>query len=108
MAKNEWEESVFHPGGARRLLEGGGEDLTDDERALLLALLGVDAEAGRSLDEEERAALDKVNPTHDFSPWGCSSALAAWGKIARAWPPAGWGPTTPCRSRISMIRAARV
>ena len=60
MAKNKREEPVFRPGGARRLLESGGEDLTDDERALLLALIGADAEARGGLDEEGHAALDKL------------------------------------------------
>jgi hypothetical protein len=52
--------AVFHPDGIRRLLEGGGENLTDDERALLLALVGAEAEAGRDLDEKERAALNAL------------------------------------------------
>lgn len=34
--------------------------MTDDERALLLALAGVDAQAGKSLAEEDHAALDKL------------------------------------------------
>jgi hypothetical protein len=58
-AKSEQEHPIFHPGGARRLLEGEA-DLTDDERALLLALVSVDTEAGRNLGEKERAALDKL------------------------------------------------
>ncbi|MBE9507766.1 MAG: hypothetical protein IMY86_06915 [Chloroflexi bacterium] len=57
MAKDRREKSVVHPAGARRLLEGRGEDLADDERALLLALIEVDAE---SLNERELAALDKL------------------------------------------------
>jgi hypothetical protein len=60
MTKDKREEPVFRPDGARRLLEGGGEDLTDDERALLLALIGVDAETGKGLEEQEHAALDKL------------------------------------------------
>ncbi len=60
MAKKKQGEPVFRPGAARQLLEGGWAELTDDERALLLALIGVDTEAGVSLDEEQRAALDKV------------------------------------------------
>jgi hypothetical protein len=60
VAKNKREGPVFRPGGARRLLEGDGEDLTDDERALLLALIGADAEAGGDLDEEGCAALEKL------------------------------------------------
>ena len=61
MTESNKEESVLRPEGIRRLLEeGGGEDLTDDERALLLALIGADAEVGRSLSEEELAALEKL------------------------------------------------
>jgi hypothetical protein len=58
--KEEGEDSVFRPGGARRLLNGSEEDLTDDERALLLALIGVDTETGKSLEEKDHAALDKL------------------------------------------------
>ncbi|HEY67505.1 MAG TPA: hypothetical protein G4N97_04455 [Thermoflexia bacterium] len=54
------EEQVFRTGEAHRLLEAEGEGLTDDERALLLALVSVDAEAAGGLDEETRAALDKL------------------------------------------------
>jgi hypothetical protein len=54
------EEPVFRPGGAGRLLDSSEGDLTDDERALLLAMAGVDAEAGGSLDAQGRAALDKL------------------------------------------------
>jgi len=60
MTKDKREKPVFRPGGGRQLLEGGGEDLTDDERALLLALASVDIEAGGSLDARDRAALDKL------------------------------------------------
>jgi len=60
-AKDRQEErSVFRPDGARRLQEGLGEELTSDERALLLALISADTEAGESLNDEERAALDKL------------------------------------------------
>ena len=59
MAEDRREGLVLSPDGARRLLEGR-EDLTDDERALLLALASVDAEVGGSLDEKERAALDEL------------------------------------------------
>ena len=57
MAKDKQTKSVFHLKGARWLLEGGGESLTDDERALLLAMIEVDAE---NLNERERAAVDKL------------------------------------------------
>ena len=57
MTKDEQEKSVLRPEGTRRLLEGQGDSLTDDERALLLAFLEVD---GHKLDAQERAALDKL------------------------------------------------
>ncbi|MDY7077682.1 MAG: hypothetical protein SXV54_12240 [Chloroflexota bacterium] len=61
MTKDKQEEPVFNPEGVRRLLEeGGGEDLNDDERALLLALVGAETEIGRSLSDKELAALDKL------------------------------------------------
>jgi hypothetical protein len=59
MAEDRRGEGVLSPDGARRLLEGE-QGLTDDERALLLALVGVDAETGRQLDGNERAALDEL------------------------------------------------
>jgi len=52
-------QPVFQPGGASRLLENSG-DMTADERALLLALIGVDAEVGRGLGDKERGALDEL------------------------------------------------
>ena len=58
--KDKHERPIFRSGGASRLLEGSGEDMTDDERALLLAMIGVDAEAGKSLEESEHAALDRL------------------------------------------------
>ena len=61
MTEDKQEGPVFNPDGISRLLaEGGGEDLNDDERALLLALVGAETEAGRELSEEEHAALDKL------------------------------------------------
>jgi hypothetical protein len=57
MTNDEQEKSVLRPEGVRRLLEGRGDDLTDDERVLLLAFLEVD---GNKLDAQERAALDKL------------------------------------------------
>jgi hypothetical protein len=52
------EKSVFSPDGVRKLIEEGGENLEEDERALLSALLSVEAQTGAELSEEERAALD--------------------------------------------------
>lgn len=56
MAKRK-RESILRPQGVQKLLKGGGKRLTDDERALLLALTEVDA---ANLSEEERAALEKL------------------------------------------------
>jgi hypothetical protein len=50
-------ESILRPEGIQKLLEGGGKKLTDDERALLLALTEVEAD---NLSEEERTALEKL------------------------------------------------
>lgn len=59
--KDKQEGPVFNPEGIRRLLrEGGGEELNDDERALVLALVEADTETGRNLSDEERAALEKI------------------------------------------------
>lgn len=52
--------SVLGPDGARRLLESSKEDLTEDERALLLVLIGTDAEVRGKLSKQERAALDRL------------------------------------------------
>ncbi len=61
MTKESHEKMIFNPEGIRRLLrEGGGEDLNDDERALLVALISADTETGATLTEKERAALDKL------------------------------------------------
>jgi len=48
---------IFRSGAVRKLLEDGGKDLSDDERALLLALAEVEADR---LTERERAALEKL------------------------------------------------
>lgn len=52
--------SVLSPEGIRELLEGGVDNLTEDECALLLALISVETEAGTVLNEEERAAVEKL------------------------------------------------
>ena len=60
MAKVEHRKPVLSPDGVRNLLKDGGESLAQDERALLLAMLSVDAETGEGLSEEECAALDRL------------------------------------------------
>jgi hypothetical protein len=66
--KSKRKRPVFRPGGARQLLDCSEDNLTDDERALLLALASVDVETGRCLDEKERAALDKLKTqVEDYS-----------------------------------------
>jgi hypothetical protein len=50
-------ESILSSKGIQKLLKDGGKRLTNDERALLLALASVDAD---SLSEQEREALEKL------------------------------------------------
>ncbi len=54
------QDSLMVAGKARWLLEGGIEKLHDEERALLIALVSLEADTGRSLTEEEQQALDKI------------------------------------------------
>lgn len=54
------QETVMAAGKARWLLEGGVEALDEEERALLLALVSLEADTGRSLTDEEKRALDKI------------------------------------------------
>lgn len=55
MAKKR-KKRVFRPGVTRKLLQSGG-NLSDDERALLLALAQVEAD---HLTEKERAAMEEL------------------------------------------------
>jgi hypothetical protein len=54
------EDTVMAAGKARWLLEGGAERLDEEERALLLALVSLEADTGRALTDEERKALDQI------------------------------------------------
>ena len=54
------EENLMSAGKARWLLEGGLEKLSDEERALLLAMVSLDADTGRTLTDEEKQALDAL------------------------------------------------
>ena len=51
---------VLRSDGIQKLLEGGVDNLSNDERALLLALIGAEAESGRELSEEERSAMKSL------------------------------------------------
>lgn len=55
MTSPKQENPVLHPDKVRKLLDKG--DLTEDESALLLAMIGVDTE---SLSEEEQNAMDTL------------------------------------------------
>ena len=54
------QDNIMIAGKARWLLEGGIEQLDDEERALLLALVSLEADTGRTLTDEEREALEKI------------------------------------------------
>lgn len=52
------DKSVLSPEGTQKLMDG--MSLTDDERALLLALVSVGAETGQELEADEQVAIDKL------------------------------------------------
>jgi len=54
------QDTLMAAGKARWLLEGGVDQLDDQERALLLALVSLEADTGRDITNEERAAIDKM------------------------------------------------
>jgi hypothetical protein len=51
------QESIFRPEGVKKLLKGGGKRLTDEERALLVAMAELEAD---SLNDQEREAMEKL------------------------------------------------
>lgn len=53
-------DPVMVEGKARWLLEGGIDELDDAERALLLAFVSLESDAGRSLTEDEQSALEQI------------------------------------------------
>ena len=72
MAKRK-QETVFNPKGVKKLLRGGGKKLTDDERALLVAMAEV--EAG-NLSEDEREAVEKLRgQVQEYDPDELSRAV---------------------------------
>ena len=76
-AKDKGKKPIFHPGGVSQLLDSHGKDMTDDERALLLALIGVEAQAGQSLTEQDHVALDRLKAqVQDYDADALSQAIA--------------------------------
>jgi hypothetical protein len=60
MAKKRADDGVLSSEGIQKLLSGGGDALSEAERALLVALIGVELETGREPNDEERAALEAL------------------------------------------------
>jgi hypothetical protein len=54
------QDNLMLEGKARWLIEGGIDKLDEDERALLLALVSLEVDTGRTLTADEQAALDKI------------------------------------------------
>ena len=72
MAK-EKQETVFNPKGVKKLLRGGGKKLTDEERALIVAMAEVEA---ANLSEDEREAVEKLrDQVEDYDPDELSRAV---------------------------------
>ncbi len=60
--------SVFAAGKAKWLLKNA-EKLSEDERALLLAIIALEKDTGRELTPEEQKAIDELSAkTGDFRP----------------------------------------
>ncbi len=59
-------ESLMLAGKARWLLEGGAQELSAGEKALLLALANLEADSGREITKEEKEALDQIAATQSF------------------------------------------
>ncbi len=73
MTKSKRGKKVPHLGGLRRLLKSGARGLNEDERALLIALAALEADR---LDEDERAALEKVKARmKDYDPEEVTQAV---------------------------------
>ena len=87
------DETVFREaGGKTHWLIQHIAELDEGERALLLAMVELDKQAGRTFTDEERAALDKLAAeTHDFSPVEIQDAVQKMveGKAKRQ-PAQGW------------------
>ncbi len=67
---------VFNPGQARWLREHGGQDLDEDQQALLLALAQLEKELGRELSEEESEAIEAMTAQMEgFNPEQIAAAV---------------------------------
>ncbi len=63
-------------GGKARWLIQHMDELGEDERALLLAMVELDKDVGREFTDEEHAALDKLAAeTRGFDPAGIQGAV---------------------------------
>ena len=71
------DETVFREaGGKARWLIQHIDELGEDERALLLAMVELDKDVGRELTDEEQAALDKLAAEmRGFDPAGIQAAV---------------------------------
>lgn len=69
------EQSVMAEGKARWLLDGGIDQLDEDERALLLALVRLEADTGRALTDEEQEALDQIAARGELDGEGIARAV---------------------------------
>ena len=91
VTKKKQEATLFSDGKARWLLDNVGK-LDEDQRALLLAIAELDKDTGRTLTDEERAALDKLAAeTQGFDAVEIKSAVQKMvkGKAKRK-PVKGW------------------
>ena len=85
------DDTLFSSGKARWLIQHADE-LDEDQRALLLAMVELDKEVGRTLTDEEHAALDKLAAEmRGFDPTGIQDAVQKMveGKAKRQ-PAKGW------------------
>ena len=70
------QDPVFSPGKADWIQDEGAQHLDRDQKALLLALTQLEAEIGRHLSEEERAAIDALaDPQEGFDPAAIKRAV---------------------------------
>ncbi len=59
MTDNE-QDTVFNPGQADWVQRKAAKDLNEDQRALLLAMVQLEAEIGHELPPNERSAMDAL------------------------------------------------